>query len=476
MSLRLVPSERAELDLPFDLETEQALLGVILVRGSLDPIGALVRPEHFSEDLHARVYAALQACAKSGKRCDLSAIRAEFVLDRALQEVGGIKYLTNCMAMVPGTTDAMFDDIARLVVSFAARREVVRAARDIEACAQDMPSEWDVEDLVQMAEGRVLRAGAAFAGIKRQRFESASAISGRVIDQMFDETKVESVRFGLTELDRLTAGMRPKEMIVVGARPGMGKTAFAMAVALRAARQGRAVAFFSMEMDAASLMRRALTSMAYEDGHNVAYEALRKGGLKESEKDALIKANVHFNNMPLWIHEGRDHKPSALLSEARRMQAQAEKLGTPLGLVVVDHIQKVVPERDAKGNKVAETTEVSDALQKMAGALNCPVMALSQLNRGVEGREDKRPELRDLRESGAIEQDADLVLLLHRESYYLKKKEPDRFKQPDKHNEWFKDYVRVRHQLDVQIAKQRSGPEDTVTIHFDAPTGAMKDW
>jgi replicative DNA helicase len=366
--------------------------------------------------------------------------------------------------------------MAGAVVKMAAQRAIVRMARDIEAVAADAPSEWDVQDLVQMAEGKLLQTSAAYASTRKQRFEPASVISAKVVDALYQPELNDSVSFGLTELDAITAGMRPKEMIVVGARPGMGKTAFATAISLRVARQKRAVAFFSMEMDAASIIRRALTSLAYQHGHNIAYEALRKGGLTIAQKDALASASTDFNSLPFWIHEGRDHKPSALVAEARRMQTIAEKMGTPLGLIVVDHIQKVVPERDARGNKVAEVTEVSDALQKMAGALNCPVMALSQLNRGVEGREDKRPELRDLRESGAIEQDADLVMLLHREAYYLSKKEPNKWKEQEKHNDWYRDFVRVRYQLDVMIAKQRNGAEGTVMVHFDAPTGAMKDW
>ena len=205
---------------------------------------------------------------------------------------------------------------------------------------------------------------------------------------------------------------------------------------------------------------------------SLAYAELRRGRLPEAHTHALFEAEARLRDLPLYIHEGRQLTPSGLLLAAKRAQKEFRDTKTPLGLVIVDHIQKIRPDRDCRGNKVAEMTEISDALQKMAGTLNLPVIALSQLNRAVESREGRRPELADLRESGAIEQDADLVLLLYREAYYAQKAEPHR--HHDDWPEWHADYVAVRDNLDIHIAKHRNGREGQVRAHFDAPSSGMK--
>jgi replicative DNA helicase len=281
-----------------------------------------------------------------------------------------------------------------------------------------------------------------------------------------------AVLFGLAGLDELTGGMRAKELIIVGARPGMGKTAFAGHLALAAAGQGRAVAFFSMEMAAAAVTLRLIAAQAFADGRSLSYEAARRGRLKAHEELAMFESEGRLRHMPLYVHEGRGLAPSGILTAAKRMQNKLRHTSAPLGLIVVDHIQKIRPERDMRGNKVAEMTEVSDALQRMAGALAVPVVALSQLNRAVEGRPDRKPELSDLRESGAIEQDADLVLLLYREAYYVKKREP-RPAAPE-WNDWHAEWMRCRHALDIHAAKHRNGQEGHVRVHFDGASSGIR--
>jgi replicative DNA helicase len=227
-----------------------------------------------------------------------------------------------------------------------------------------------------------------------------------------------------------------------------------------------------MEMAAAAITLRLIAAHAFAQGRSVAYDEARRGRLDAREMHALLDAEASLRALPLYIHEGRQLTPSGLLLAAKRAQKKLRDTAAPLGLVIVDHIQKVRPDRDCRGNKVAEMTEISDALQKMAGALNVPVVALSQLNRAVEGREGRRPELADLRESGAIEQDADLVLLLYREVYYALKSEPHRA-HPD-WAEWHADYVRCATALDIFIAKHRNGREGQVRAHFDAPSSGIR--
>jgi replicative DNA helicase len=241
---------------------------------------------------------------------------------------------------------------------------------------------------------------------------------------------------------------------------------------LSAAKAGHAVAFFSMEMAAAAVTLRLIAATAFAQGACVAYDAARRGQLRGEEARALYAAEGALRALPLYVHEGRTLTPSGLFLAARRIKNRLSETATPLGLVVVDHIQKIRPERDCRGNKVAEMTEISDALQKMAGALDVPVVALSQLNRAVEARSERRPELSDLRESGAIEQDADLALLLYREAYYVKKREP----HPNavEWNDWHAEWLRCRNVLDVHVAKQRNGQEGHVRAFFDGASSGIR--
>ncbi len=471
MTLQLVqPPSHA----PHDVEVEQALIGTLLADSAqVDEVSGFLKPEHFFEPLHGRIYKSILACRAAGRPASVQSLKQEFSFDRALAELGGVRYIMACVDTAPTTIHGAH--FGRLTYDFATKRALIELAADIDAVAKDTPSEWSSGDLMQMAESKISELSRQIEFRGTDTFKHIGGLANKVVDDCIAKVVQPSVLFGLRALDDLTGGMHEQEVIVVGGRPGMGKTAFAAQVAMNAAEQGHAVAFFSMEMPAVAIVQRCLTSIAYRQGSRIAYEALRKGRMDVGDADALVRANAEFTGLPIWIHEGRTQKPSSILSEAYRMQRQAEQQGQRLGLIIVDHIQKVLPERDMRGNKVAEVTEVSDALQKMAGALKCPVIALSQLNRGVEGREDKRPELRDLRESGSIEQDADVVLLLHREAYYLKKKEPDPYRDTAKHNEWMAKWRECRNQLEIQVAKQRNGPEGKAEVFFDAPSSAIKD-
>jgi replicative DNA helicase len=280
-----------------------------------------------------------------------------------------------------------------------------------------------------------------------ERFRSVGDIAAEVTRALSAPEQALGVPFGLAQLDELTGGARAKELIIVGARPGMGKTAFAGHLALSAARAGHAVAFFSMEMASHAVTLRLCAATAFAEGRTLAYDTVRRGQLREDDARTLYEAEAALRALPLYVHEGRTLTPSGLFLAARRMKNRLADTAAPLGLVIVDHIQKIRPERDCRGNKVAEMTEVSDALQKMAGALDVPVVALSQLNRAVEARAERRPELADLRESGAIEQDADVVMFIYREEVY----------KPTEEN---------RGLADIIIAKQRNGPTDTVPLTF----------
>lgn len=460
------------------VELEQYVLGSLLHDNSgVARVAPFLQTAHFGEPLHQRIYEAIVEAVKGGQLATPFSLNSQFTDDTLMGQVGGAVYLSNLMVFQQSYSGFVhLETAARAVFSYAFRRHLIQCARDIQDHAYSAPIEQGPADIARHAE-RVLIDVINSAPVGQvDRFTPIGAVAHEVVRRITDpEVSVPSVPFGLTNLDELTGGMMAKELVIVGARPGMGKTAFAGHVALSAARQGYGVAFFSLEMPAAQIALRMLTAqIAYNKNRSVAYQAARKGRVSdEDDVRDYLEAEASLRMLPIAMHEGRSVSPSGLLMAARREQDAMALSPYPLGLVIVDHIQKIRPERTFANNKVAEMTEISDALHKMAGALGVPVIALSQLNRMVEARNDKRPELSDLRESGSLEQDADTVLLLYRDAYYHKKKEPPRT-SPD-YPEWFAKWEYVRHRLDVFLAKQRNGAEGRITCHFDAPSSAIKD-
>jgi replicative DNA helicase len=456
---------------PSDVVSEQQLLGALLLDNRVaERLAGVLEPEHFADPLHLRIYEAIQRAVRAGEAASPFTLKAQFELDAGMRAVGGTVYLAALAGLAVDCVDPV--QWARVLRTLAFRRTLIAAAREVQDLAFSAGVEMEAGKIADIAE-RLMGAateGASSAG--PERFRAIGDLASEVAAGLDAGEAARGVPFGIQGLDALTGGARAKELIVVGARPGMGKTAFAGHVALSAARAGHAVAFFSMEMAAAAVTLRLISAAAFAAGRSVAYEAARRGALEPRDRTALIEAEASLRALPLYVHEGRTLTPSGLFLAARRLKARAGERGERLGLVIVDHMQKIRPERDCRGNKVAEMTEISDALQKMAGALDVPVIALSQLNRAVEGRAERRPELSDLRESGAIEQDADIVLLLFREAYYVKKREPHPAapEWPDWHAEW----LRCRHVLDVHVAKQRNGQEGHVRAFFDGASAGVR--
>ncbi len=456
-----------DLPRPNDIGSEQQLLGELLLNNAAaERLAATLAPRHFAEPLHQRIYDAIARAVRAGLAATPHTLKPAFEHDDALKHVGGVAYLAELAAKAGECVDPLA--WAESLKNLAFRRDLIAAARDMQD--QAFKAGIDTTPAAIAEEAEALLANAlADTQTPADRFQPIGQLAASVLSAT---EEAPALKFGLRALDDITGGMRAKELIIVGARPGMGKTAFAGHVALSAAKQGRSVAFFSMEMAAAALTLRLITAEAFAAGRTIAYSELRRGRMPETEMAALLEAEARLHGLPLYIHEGRQLTPSGLLLAAKRAQKKLRDTVAPLGLVVVDHIQKIRPDRDCRGNKVAEMTEISDALQKMAGTLDVPVLALSQLNRAVESRADRKPELADLRESGAIEQDADLVLLLYREAYYVQKREPHRA-DPEWPN-WFAEHTRCATRLDIAIAKHRNGREANVTTHFDAPSSGVR--
>ena len=467
-------STKRRLDLirPYDVELEQHLLGsLLLYNDRLDRL-AFLEPHHFADPLHQRIFEAIKAAIRAGEPASPFTLKNEFENDPALKTVGGTGYFATLAQLARHCEDTTA--WAKTVHNLYFRRNMVQVARDIQDAVQDAPIEYGPEKLAAHAERLIADAAGAASLGSIDRFRPIGDVAAEVLRDLTAPKGAPSVMFGLRALDELTGGMRPKELIIIGARPGMGKTAVAAHLARMAAKQGHGVAFFSMEMSAPAITLRLITSEAFDSGVHVAYEAARRGQMKQADHDALIAAEGDLRQLPLKVHEGRGLTPAGIALAARRLQGELGSTGNPLGMIIIDHIQKIKPDRDCRGNKVAEMTEISNALQMMAGTLNVPVVALSQLNRSVETRgQDRRPELSDLRESGSIEQDADVVLLLYREAYYHGKAKPEA--HAPEFGPWLSRWELIKHNLDIFVAKQRNGPEGRVQVHFDAPTSALKD-
>jgi replicative DNA helicase len=456
-----------DLPRPHDIDSEQQLLGELLLNNAAaERLIGVLEPAHFAEPLHARLYDALARALRAGLPATPFTLKAEFDGDASLRDLGGAGYFVTLAARAGECLDPAA--WAEALKNLAFRRALIARARDIQDAAFRAPIETEPQAIAERAETLLAEA---FAGTHNapERFRPIGELVHGVLTP---QDEAPSVKFALEPLDDLTGGLRAKELVIVGARPGMGKTAFAGHLALAAAKQGHGVAFFSMEMAANAIALRLIAAHAFALGRSIAYDDARRGRLDERQRQTLSEAELSLHALPLFIHEGRQLTPSGLFIAAKRAQKKLRDTGHPLGLVIVDHIQKIRPDRDCRGNKVAEMTEISDALQKMAGALGVPVVALSQLNRAVENRESRRPELADLRESGAIEQDADLVLLLYREAYYVQKREPHR-EHPD-WPEWFAEFCDCKHTLDIHVAKHRNGREGHIRAHFDAPSSGVR--
>jgi len=461
---------------PFDLEIEQQLLGALLLYNhEFDQVATFLEPIHFAEPLHGRIFHAIRQAIRAGITASPMTLRNELETDEALKTIGGTEYLAGLCGQARHCIDVGI--WAKTVHGFAFRRRVVEAANDIASAARDASVEFTAERIAEYAENLLQSTTAEASPNAAERFKTLGAVSSDVLRKLDAGSSQGVAKFGLRDIDDATGGMRPGELIIIGARPGMGKTAVAAHIAQYNARAGIGVGFFSMEMSAEAVTLRVLTSLAFQRDRradlNPAYETARRGKLKQFQKDELYALEGVLASVPLRIHEGRGLTPSGILVAAKRLRNELEAAGTPLGLILVDHLQKIRPDRALNGNKVGEMTEISDALQKMAGTLAVPVIGLSQLSRASEKRDDRRPELSDLRESGSIEQDADIVLLLYREAYYLKKREPA--PHTAQHSEWFSEWELNRNKLEIQIAKQRNGPEGKHEIFFDAPSSALGD-
>ncbi|MCJ2080156.1 replicative DNA helicase [Methylobacterium sp. J-090] len=444
------------------IDVEQALLGAILQNPeALDRARSHVQPEDFLEDVHRHVFRVMCERRDAGQTIDLGLMKA--VLGKA--DLGGLTiggYLARLMR--EATTVVGAPGYARSIAEAAQTRRVLEISLGgVERGSVDYiasPSSYAAEMI------EALDAVASAGLVETARRSTLGHSAARAMDKVERLRRGENERgtlYGIPSLDRATLGMRAPQFIVLAGRPGMGKTATALHIGLSAARRSGAVGFFSLEMDDVELAERVLSAMAYDSRQSVqiSYRAIAQArDLSDDDLRRLYEARYEAAKVPIWIEQQPSLTLSQIAARARQMKAKAERQGISLAAIIVDHIGLVKPSTRYSGNRVQEMTEISAGLKGLAKELGVPVVGLCQLNRSVEHREEKRPLLSDLRDSGSIEQDADVVLGLYREAYYLENK-------PDRSDEEEDRLARQLDVLEIGILKQRSGPTIRIECFCD---------
>jgi len=426
---------------PHSIEAESSVLGGLLLDNSAwERVDDLLKESDYYRREHQLIFSAIGALINSGKPADVITVFEQLQSQGKADEVGGLAYLNQLAQYVPSA--ANIRRYGEIVRERGILRKLISASDEISTNAFSTKGK-QVSEILDEAEKKIFSIGEE-SSRNKQGFQSLDTLVVDLLDrvqEMADNpADVTGVPTGFIDLDRMTAGLQPGDMIVLAARPSMGKTAFAVNIAEHVAlNEGLPVAVFSMEMGAAQLAVRIVGSIGrVNQGH------LRTGKLTDDEWPRLTEAIERLRTVSLHIDETPGLKPNELRASARRLARQCGKLG----LIVVDYLQLMSGSSSDADNRATELGEISRGLKMLAKELQCPVIALSQLNRSVEQRTDKRPMMSDLRESGAIEQDADIIMFIYRDEYYTK----DACKEPGV--------------AEIIIAKQRNGPTGTVKLAF----------
>ncbi|MDB5722209.1 MAG: replicative helicase [Alphaproteobacteria bacterium] len=489
--LRLADSPAPEApSLPHNVEAEAALLGALMIDNRLaEDVQMKLRPDHFFEPLHGRIYEQVLKLIDRNMIASPVTLRPLFEADEEMKELGGPSYL----AQLTGSGAAIVGarDFAGQIYDLALLRALIGVGREMVEQALDTSEDVDPRGQIEQAEAslyRVAEEGSTGNGVKS--FAEATRMAVQMAEKALNTGGgLSGVTTGIDGINARTGGLHHSDLIILAGRPGMGKTALATNFAFNAARRlvqdledgivaeksaGAAVAFFSLEMSADQLATRILAENSGISGEN-----LRMGKISQQDFRNLARAAAELESLPLYIDDTPGLTIAALRTRARRLKRQRS-----IGLIIVDYLQLLQGTGKSGGdqNRVQEISEISRGLKTLDKELNVPVIALSQLSRAVEQREDKRPQLSDLRESGSIEQDADIVMFVYREEYYVGSREPKRpiegddAKVFDTHGEWARDMERVYGLAELIIAKQRHGATGKVKMRFESKITRFSDY
>ncbi|MGM7703264.1 replicative DNA helicase [Pseudalkalibacillus sp. Hm43] len=422
---------------PHNIEAEQAVLGAVFLEPeALTTATELLMPEDFYRAAHQRIFSVMVDLSEKGEPIDLVTVTSELQDRKLLEEIGGVSYLSDLANSVP--TAANIEYYGHIVEEKSLLRRLIRTATDI--AANGYSREDEVEEILNEAEKNILEVAqrkntGAFVSIKDVLVDAYDNIE-QLQNKKGDITGIPT---GFVELDRMTAGFQRNDLIIVAARPSVGKTAFALNIAQNVAtKTDENVAIFSLEMGAEQLVMRMLCAEG-----NIDAQRLRTGDLQSEDWQKLTMAMGSLSNAGIYIDDTPGVRVSDIRAKCRRLKQEKG-----LGMILIDYMQLIRGNGGKSGeNRQQEVSEISRSLKGLARELEVPVISLSQLSRGVESRQDKRPMMSDIRESGSIEQDADIVAFLYRDDYYDKESESKNI-------------------IEIIIAKQRNGPVGTVELAF----------
>lgn len=432
---------------PQNIDAEQSSLGAILInRDAASRAGEILRPTDFYLEAHQEIFRAVTRLIDRGQPVDLVTASEELAKEGRLEFVGGAAYLSSLMDVVPSATN--IEQYASIVQEKAILRGLISASDRIAGWAYD--AEEPVELLVDRAEKTLLEVGQRRIG---QYFHHINPLLQEAFDQLDKKGgNLPGVATGFQDLDQLTSGLQKSDFIIIAARPSMGKTALCLNVAEHIALHAHLpVGIFSLEMSKEQLVHRLISSRARVNGHHI-----RTGHLAEEEIHRISVAVSDLYNAPIYIDDTPGISTFEIRAKARRLKSEVKHLG----LVVVDYLQLVRGPRTE--NRVQEISEIARSLKTLARELEVPVIAMSQLSRAVEQRDNKRPMLSDLRESGSIEAEADLVMFIYRASYYKQRKDDEEEQEPEA--------AHGADEAEIIIGKHRNGPTGTIKLIF------LKHW
>ena len=452
---------------PINIEAEQHLLGAILCNNRLcEVVPDFLKPEHFANAMHARILEAIQKLVDRGQIASPVTLKATFDQDAALAETGGAGYLAKLASAGATLTHVEVQDYAQLVYDVWQRRQLIEFGEEVVGTAYRAELDNPASAQIERAESWLYRL--AESGDTGSGFQPLSAATGRAIEIADAAYKrgapIIGRPTGFTDLDKTLGGLHRSDLVILAGRPSMGKTALATNIAFNVAQNNETVGFFSLEMAHEQLGARVLGGES-----RIPADWVRRGDLNQQAFNQLVEAKRRTDGFPLWIDDTPALTVAGLRARARRLKRRHG-----LDLIVIDYLQLLRPARadgihggQREQNRVQEVSEITRALKGLAKELDLPVLALSQLNRSVEQREDKRPLLSDLRESGSIEQDADVVIFVYREEYYLR--EPA-VEDAVKWSQWREKLNAVHDKAELIVAKHRHGQTGSVRLHFDRDT------
>ncbi|MDE2488868.1 MAG: replicative DNA helicase, partial [Alphaproteobacteria bacterium] len=456
---------------PANVEAEQALLGAILYdNAAFERLGDNLQGRHFFEPFHQRLFEAIETNIRKGQLAEPILLAEQFARDPGFEALGGVRYLADLVDRAPPAANA--PDYARAVYDLALRRDLIRIGGEIAAQASQGDAELSAKDQIEQAEAQLFQL-AESGGVSQGFVPFSQALHGAVTMAAEAHSRdggLAGLSTGLVDLDSKIGGLHPSDLIILAARPSMGKSSLAVNIGFDVARnyawepqpdgskktvRGGVVAFFSLEMSADQLAMRILAEVSGVSG-----DRLRKGEIDASEFGRVRDAALEIQEAPFYIDDTGGITMAKLAARARRL-----KRTVGLDLLIIDYLQLVTMGGSSRSdNRVQEVSAITQGMKALAKELAIPVIALAQLSRQVENREDKKPQLADLRESGSIEQDADMVMFIYRDEYYLAQREPKitNFERDDKfqeaHEKWQADMQTVYQKAELIIAKQRHGP------------------